>query len=162
MKGSGVEDSPKRSRVLNAVPLQNAVLCAECDVFSDSPHDTCLVCGSHSLLNIARMFGCNLPKGRASLITQEACSVLAGRTGVSGRSLARSVVRPRDHFLQGSVADGNVYILRQRTRRLRHRGIWLRFAGQTTNADTLMFQQVKSGPRGCRGYLRRELQICRP
>ncbi len=72
MKGSGVEDSPKRSRVLNAVPLQNAVLCAECDVFSDSPHDTCLVCGSHSLLNIARMFGGNLPKGRASLITQEA------------------------------------------------------------------------------------------
>ena len=60
------------------------------------------------------------------------------------------------------AADGNVYILRQRTRRLRHRGIWLRFAGQTTNADTLMFQQVKSGPRGCRGYLRRELQICRP
>jgi bifunctional non-homologous end joining protein LigD len=27
---------------LNAVALQNAVLCAECEVVSDSPHDTCL------------------------------------------------------------------------------------------------------------------------
>jgi hypothetical protein len=30
-------------RGLNAVALQNAVLCAECDVVSDSPHDRCLV-----------------------------------------------------------------------------------------------------------------------
>jgi hypothetical protein len=41
-----VESAPERGRVLNAVALQNAVLCAECDVVSDSPHDQCLVCGS--------------------------------------------------------------------------------------------------------------------
>ena len=52
----------ERERVLNAVPFENAVLCAECDVVSDSPHDTCLVCGSRSLLNISRMFGGTLPK----------------------------------------------------------------------------------------------------
>ena len=68
MKGSGVEGSGERPRVLNAVPLQNAVLCAECDVVSDSPHDTCLVCGSHSLFNVARIFGGNLPHERAALI----------------------------------------------------------------------------------------------
>jgi hypothetical protein len=62
--------SLERARVLNAVPLQNAVLCAECDVVSDSPHDTCLVCGSHSLFNVARIFGGNLPEKRASLIVQ--------------------------------------------------------------------------------------------
>jgi hypothetical protein len=57
---------------LNAVALQNAVLCAECEVVSDSPHDTCLVCGSRSLFNIARMFGGNLPRHRAIRIeTQE-------------------------------------------------------------------------------------------
>lgn len=51
--------------------LQNAVLCAECDVISDSPHDTCLVCGSRSLFNISRIFGGNLPQQRASLIGRE-------------------------------------------------------------------------------------------
>jgi hypothetical protein len=68
MKGSVAESAPERGRVLNAVALQNAVLCAECDVVSDSPHDMCLVCGSRSLFNIARVFGGKLPKERASLI----------------------------------------------------------------------------------------------
>jgi len=68
MKGSGVVGSGERDRVLNAVPLQNAVLCAECDVVSDSPHDTCMVCGSHSLFNVARIFGGKLPRERAALI----------------------------------------------------------------------------------------------
>ena len=63
-----MEGAPERGRVLNAVALQNAVLCAECDVVSDSPHDICLVCGSRSLFNIARMFGGNLPKNRATRI----------------------------------------------------------------------------------------------
>jgi hypothetical protein len=71
MRDSMVEGVPERARVLNAVALQNAVLCAECDVVSDSPHDQCLVCGSRSLFNIARLFGGNLPKKRASLIAHE-------------------------------------------------------------------------------------------
>jgi len=53
---------------VNAVSLQNAVLCAECDVVSDSPQDVCLVCGSRSLFNISRIFGGNLPSNRATLI----------------------------------------------------------------------------------------------
>jgi len=71
MKDLGIESIPEKGRVLNAVALQNAVLCAECDVVSDSPHDQCLVCGSRSLFNIARMFGGSLPKDRASLTTPE-------------------------------------------------------------------------------------------
>ncbi len=71
MNSSGVVGSRERSWVLNAVPLQSAVLCPECDVVSDSPHDTCLVCGSHSLFNVARIFGGSLPKKRASLIAQQ-------------------------------------------------------------------------------------------
>ena len=70
MNGSGVVGSGERARVLNAVPLQNAVLCAECDVVSDSPHDVCVVCGSHSLFNIARVFGGKLPEQRVSLVSQ--------------------------------------------------------------------------------------------
>ena len=71
MKGSYEDGTSRVSRGLNAVALQNAVLCAECDVVSDSPHDRCLVCGSRSLFNIARIFGGSLPKDRAALIPLE-------------------------------------------------------------------------------------------
>lgn len=71
MKGSYVDGTSQVGRRLNAVALQNAVLCAECDVVSDSPHDRCLVCGSRSLFNIARMFGGSLPQNRAALIPSE-------------------------------------------------------------------------------------------
>jgi hypothetical protein len=71
MNGSRTEGSGQSPRVLNAVPLQNAVLCAECDVVSDSPHDVCLVCGSRSLFNIARVFGGRLPRRRTTLVVQE-------------------------------------------------------------------------------------------
>ncbi len=54
-------------RPLNAIALRNAVLCAECDVVSDSPHDKCLVCGSPSLFNISRILGGSLAKNRTSL-----------------------------------------------------------------------------------------------
>jgi hypothetical protein len=90
--------SLQRPRFLNSVPLQNAVLCAECDVVSDSPHDICLVCGSRSLFNIARIFGGKLPQERANLITQEI-----------GESRSRDVVltfpkphRPRRRATAGS------------------------------------------------------------
>ena len=58
-------------RPLNAVALQNAVLCAECDIVSDSPHDICMVCGSRSLVNICRILGGKMPKNRAELLKQE-------------------------------------------------------------------------------------------
>ena len=70
MTGSGVVGSREGARVLNSVPLQNAVLCAECNFVSDSPHDVCMVCGSRSLFNIARVFGGKLPKDRVSLLAQ--------------------------------------------------------------------------------------------
>ncbi len=42
---------------LSAVPLLNAVFCADCETISNSPHDVCTVCGSHSLINLFRMLG---------------------------------------------------------------------------------------------------------
>ncbi len=58
-------------RPLNSISLQNAVLCADCDVVSDSPHDHCLVCGSRSLFNISRLLGGMLPSQRAKLVDPE-------------------------------------------------------------------------------------------
>jgi hypothetical protein len=75
MKGSHVDGVSQSGRYLNAMALRNAVLCAECDVVSDSPHDTCLVCGSRSLFNIARMFGGNLPQNRTALVPPETMEV---------------------------------------------------------------------------------------
>jgi hypothetical protein len=75
MNGSEVVGLKRRKKFLNAVPLQNAVLCAECDVVSDSPHDVCMVCGSRSLFNIARVFGGRLPNSRANLIAREEVAI---------------------------------------------------------------------------------------
>jgi hypothetical protein len=75
MKDLGIETIPERGHILNAVALQNAVLCAECDVVSDSPHDQCLVCGSRSLFNIARMFGGRLPRDRVAVVPSETLEV---------------------------------------------------------------------------------------
>jgi hypothetical protein len=68
MKGSVVNMRAEELRSLNSIRLQNAVLCAECDVVSDSPHDHCLVCGSRSLFNVSRLLGGMLPSQRATLI----------------------------------------------------------------------------------------------
>jgi hypothetical protein len=85
MNATGREHPPRRPMALNAVPLQNAVLCAECDVVSDSPQDTCMVCGSRSLFNIARVFGGKLPKQRVSLVAQEAAEVTSSEMALSFR-----------------------------------------------------------------------------
>jgi len=71
MNKSNVGNLLPAGRPLNAVALQYAVLCAECDVVSDSPHDICLVCGSSSLVNICRILGGKMPKNRAELLKQE-------------------------------------------------------------------------------------------
>lgn len=42
---------------LSAVPLLNAVFCIDCETITNSPHDACTVCGSHSLINLFRMVG---------------------------------------------------------------------------------------------------------
>src|ERR1022692_1534937 len=68
MKSSVVNIRAERVRPLNSISLQNAVLCAECDVLSDSPNDHCLVCGSRSLFNISRLLGGMLPRECATLI----------------------------------------------------------------------------------------------
>jgi hypothetical protein len=53
---------------INSVCLQNAVFCTDCEVISDSPHDTCRVCGSHSLLSLSRILGGTLPLQRARIL----------------------------------------------------------------------------------------------
>ena len=53
-------------RTTETVPLQNAVLCVDCESVSTSPCDTCPVCSSHSLLSLARMLGGPLASHKAN------------------------------------------------------------------------------------------------
>jgi hypothetical protein len=46
---------PAAERKLGTAPLQNAVFCVNCETVSNSPHDACKICGSHSLINVSRM-----------------------------------------------------------------------------------------------------------
>jgi hypothetical protein len=109
MRDSVVDGAPERGRVLNAVALQNAVLCAECDVVSDSPHDQCLVCGSRSLFNIARMLGGTLPKERASLIGHEPMEITSRDVVLtfpkSHRPRRRATVGSRQLVLEDNEID---------------------------------------------------------
>jgi hypothetical protein len=47
----------KKQTDLGVVPLQNAVLCLDCECVTDGRSDECLVCGGRSLLSIARIVG---------------------------------------------------------------------------------------------------------
>jgi len=48
-----------------AVPLISAVLCVDCESVSDSRSDECPVCGSHSVLSVARLVGGTLTSQQA-------------------------------------------------------------------------------------------------
>ena len=57
---------------LNAVPLHNAVFCADCETISNSQHDACSVCGSHSLTSLFRMLGGTLRSQKPQSTTDQA------------------------------------------------------------------------------------------
>src|SRR5690348_10550202 len=60
--------SGESSSGLNSVHLVNAVLCADCEVISDSAGDTCRVCGSRSLMSLGRVLGGSIEGKRAVLV----------------------------------------------------------------------------------------------
>jgi len=57
--------------VLNTVDLMSAVLCADCEVISDSSGEVCAVCGSRSLLSLGRVLGGSIGEERAMVIPAE-------------------------------------------------------------------------------------------
>jgi hypothetical protein len=63
-------------RGLNTLPLKSAVLCVDCEIVSNSPHDVCVVCGSRSLLSLVRMLGGALGDQKAHFTRNRAKSNL--------------------------------------------------------------------------------------
>ena len=63
-----MDESESVNMDVNVIALQHAVLCADCEVISESIHDVCRVCGSSSLLSLSAVLGGTLPVQRAQLV----------------------------------------------------------------------------------------------
>jgi hypothetical protein len=48
---------------LSAIPLLNAVYCVNCDLITNSSHDACRICGSHSVVGVSRLWQLTLAEG---------------------------------------------------------------------------------------------------
>jgi hypothetical protein len=55
----------KSEETLSTVPLLIAMFCVDCETISNSTHDVCTVCGSHSLISLFRMLGGTLRTKKA-------------------------------------------------------------------------------------------------
>jgi hypothetical protein len=63
-----MDDGDKLQPRLDSVALEHAVLCADCEVISNSGGETCEICGSRSLLSLGRVLGGGLGSDRAKLV----------------------------------------------------------------------------------------------
>ena len=53
---------------LNFVPLQSAVLCADCEVITENRGGACRICGGRALLSLACVLGGPIEGDRATLL----------------------------------------------------------------------------------------------
>src|SRR5271169_6950876 len=63
-----MDAEPKSQPSLNTISLMSAVLCADCEMISDSAGEVCAVCGSRSLLSLGRVLGGSIGDERAVLV----------------------------------------------------------------------------------------------
>ena len=75
-----MDEMGKWQPTLNSVALVEAVLCADCEIISNSGGDTCEVCGSRSLLSLGRVLGGCIEGERAVLVDPDLTHVHNGFT----------------------------------------------------------------------------------
>ncbi len=63
-----MDDGREFEASLHSVPLIQAVLCADCEMISNSGGESCEVCGSRSLLSVSRILGGSVGEERAVLV----------------------------------------------------------------------------------------------
>ncbi|HTV65265.1 MAG TPA: hypothetical protein VMD98_06650 [Bryocella sp.] len=81
-----MDDGQNPQPLLNSIALEHAVLCADCEVISDSIGEVCAACGSRSLLSLGRVLGGGLGQERARLVDaperlRSAFTLLVNSTG---------------------------------------------------------------------------------
>jgi len=89
---------------LEALPLLEAVLCADCEIISNSRGDCCQVCGSRSLLSLARILGGSAGPTRAA-ISNLTPSELRSTFTVLVNPEASYTLRPRRRRKQNAVIE---------------------------------------------------------
>ena len=63
-----MDNAHKSVLELSSVSLLEAVLCADCEIISNSVGERCGVCGSPSLLSLGRVLGGSIEGQRAALV----------------------------------------------------------------------------------------------
>ncbi len=63
-----MDNARKWGLELSSIPLVEAVLCADCEMISNSAGERCEICGSASLLSLGRVLGGSIEGQRASLV----------------------------------------------------------------------------------------------
>jgi len=66
---------PESLHELNFVPLQTAVLCADCEVITENRGGQCRICGGRALLSIGRVLGGPIGDQRAVLLDPAAAEI---------------------------------------------------------------------------------------
>ena len=83
----------KPEPMLSTIQLMSAVLCADCEVISDSPGEVCSVCGSRSLLNLGRVLGGSVGEERAIVLPEQDADTRRMFTVLVNRE-ASTILRP--------------------------------------------------------------------
>ena len=94
-----MDDPDSSNALLHSVALRQAVLCADCEIISNSVGETCEVCGSRSLLSLGRVLGGCIGDDRAVLVDVERCYANGFTVLVS--SEASNVLRRRHRNSRG-------------------------------------------------------------
>jgi len=81
--------------LLSSVPLLEAVLCADCEIISNSGGETCEVCGSRSLLSLGRVLGGCIGHDRAVLLDADSARVRNSFTLLVNPNASTVLYRPR-------------------------------------------------------------------
>ena len=90
---------------LNSIPLLYAVLCADCEVISDSAGETCEICGSRSLLNLGRVLGGSIEGQRAIKVHIERSEPRNMFTVLVNRDVLKTLQDRRKRKQMGLFAD---------------------------------------------------------
>ena len=75
-----MDDARKWSAELSSVSLLEAVLCADCEIISNSAGERCEICGSPSLLSLGRVLGGSIEGERAVVVQVDRDSLRTGFT----------------------------------------------------------------------------------
>ena len=86
---------------MNSVPLQEAVLCADCEIISNSVGEACEICGSRSLLSLGRVLGGRVEGDRAILLQWDQPPAHKGFTVLVNAEAAEVLQQRRSRKIRG-------------------------------------------------------------